>query len=58
MDDFYKNLEEEAKLKRNRKKLISEAQDKFNKRRLNARRKIEDMQMCREMGVEFEQKNK
>lgn len=54
MDNFYKNLEEEAKIKRKRKKLISEAQDKLNKRRLNARRKIEDMQMCKELGVEFE----
>lgn len=54
MDNFYKNLEEEAKIKRERKKLISEAQDKLNKRKLEARRKIEDMQMCKELGVEFE----
>ena len=54
MDDFYKNLEEEARLKRNRKKLLSEAQMKINKRKLEARRKIEDMQMCKDLGVEFE----
>lgn len=54
MDDFYKNLEEEAKLKRERKKLISEAQTKINKRKLKVRRKIEDIQMCKELGVEFE----
>ena len=54
MDDFYKNLEEEAKLKRNRKKLISEAQIEINKRKLEVRRRIEDMQMCKELGVKFE----
>lgn len=54
MGEFYKNLEEECKLKRSRKKLLSEAQMKINKRKLNARRKIEDMQMRKELGVEFE----
>lgn len=54
MDDFYKNLKEECKLKRQRKKLISEAQDKLNKRRLNTRRKIEDIMLCKELGIEIE----
>ena len=54
MDDFYKNLEEECKLKRQRKKLISEAQDKLNKRRLDARRRIEEIQMCKELGIEID----
>lgn len=54
MDDFYKNLEEECKLKRKRKKMISAAQDKLNKRKLNARRRIEEIKICRELGVEID----
>ncbi len=54
MDDFYKNLEEECRLKRERKRLISTAQDKLNKRRLSTRRKIEDIMLCKELGVEIE----
>lgn len=54
MDDFYKNIEEEYRLKRERKRLISVAQDKLNKRRLNTRRKIEDIMLCKELGVELQ----
>lgn len=54
MADFYKELEEECKLKRKRKKIISAAQEKLNKRRLSAMRRIEDIKMRKELGIDFE----
>ena len=54
MDDFYKKLEEEYKIKRKNEKIISAAQDRINKRKLNARRRIEEIKMCRELGIEID----
>lgn len=48
---FDEDLAREAKIKRDRKKLLQEAQERVNKRKLEVRRKLEDIKINRGLGL-------
>lgn len=48
---FDEDLAKEAKIKRDRKKLLQEAQERVNKRKLEVRRELEDIKINRELGL-------
>lgn len=48
---FDEDLARDAKIKTERKKLLQEAQERVNKRKLEVRRKLEDIKINRELGL-------
>lgn len=48
---FDEDLAQEAKIKRERKKLLQEAQERLNKRKLAVRRAIENRKIDKELGL-------